>query len=79
MRAYSNQDIEEIISKDKSVQEKSISDLDHEDMIKRSSEGSSVSPYISELISGERQLSLNSLEGHERYSEVFIQKNELIY
>lgn len=73
VETYSNQDIEEIISKDKSCAEKSISDIWNEDLLRIRSDGGSASPYVSDYADMEPPVSINSTESHERNSEV-IQK-----
>lgn len=76
MQAFSNHDIEEIISKEKSCQDRTISDFWNEDFNKQKSDEGTVSPYISDYNDIEHPMSLNSVESHERNSEVsfWIQK-----
>lgn len=59
------------MSRDKSINEKTISDYGNEELFKmQRSEGGTASPYISDLNEIEQPISNNSIESHDKNSDV---------
>lgn len=74
-KAYSNQDIEEFIIRDRSSRGDNKTHSDHmieDDFLypKRKSEGGTVSPYISDCAEVEKAMSNASIEDSGHYSDV---------
>lgn len=70
-KAYSNQDIEDIISRERSMKDdKTVSDMCEDPFKIQRSEGGTQSPYISDYNEIEQPISNNSIDSQERNSDV---------